>query len=106
MVTVYVAGCTAGKLKNPELFDTVSRLTVDASFMRTTVAPGITAPVESVTVPLMDPLADCASAGSCKTSRIAKNNPAKRKYVAYFFAAENGIGLRLLNWCIRPPTEV
>src|ERR1039457_5196500 len=57
MFNVYVEGRMAAKLKNPELFDIVSRFVFVASSMSTTVAFGITALLASATVPLIDPVA-------------------------------------------------
>src|ERR1700683_1094865 len=49
--------------KNPSLFATVLRLSPLWSFFMMTVAPGTTAPLGSVTVPVSVPLAFCAPAG-------------------------------------------
>jgi len=45
------------KLKNPALFETLCRVTLVASSVSVTVAFGTTAPVESLTVPVMLPVA-------------------------------------------------
>jgi hypothetical protein len=56
-VSVYVAGGTAWKLKNPLPFDTESRSVCVASFFSTTFASGTTALELSVTTPLNEPVA-------------------------------------------------
>jgi hypothetical protein len=79
IVTVYVAGGIDGKSKAPELFVTVSRRALVASFLRTTFAAGTIAPVASVTVAPIDPLANCANAGTCETAKAAISNPNNQK---------------------------
>ena len=75
IVTEYVAGCTATKLKNPLLFDTVSRVTLVASLVRTILAWGITAPVESVTIPLNEPVEFCPISAELNRKETARNSP-------------------------------
>jgi len=60
MVSVYVPGGTAAKLKKPEPLEALLYFEPLAAFCRTTLAFGITAPLASVTVPLIVPLADWA----------------------------------------------
>jgi hypothetical protein len=63
----------AAKLKNPELFDIVSRFVFVASSMSTTVAFGITALLASATVPLIDPVAFWPS-----SDKLQNKNPNNR----------------------------
>jgi hypothetical protein len=70
-----VAGGTAAKLKTPELFETVSRFVFVASSVSVTVAFGMMAPLASVTVPLMFPVAFWPGSDTLQNT-IANNSPA------------------------------
>src|SRR5258708_8275586 len=72
MFRVYVAGGTAAKWKNPELFEFVSRFVFVASSVKTTVAFGITALLASTTVPLIDPVAFWPTSGKLQNSNSNK----------------------------------
>src|SRR5689334_2204933 len=69
IVTVYDPGWTAGKLNKPAAFVVVSRVTLVASFFRTTFAFGITAPERSATIALIEPLAFWPSMAEGRTSK-------------------------------------
>src|SRR5689334_19685475 len=72
MLNVYVAGWMDAKLKNPELLETVSRFAVVASLVSTTLALGITAPLESATVPLIEPAANWPKLGADSSNAASK----------------------------------
>src|ERR1019366_3639685 len=94
-VTVYDPGEIDGKSKIPELFVTLSRRPFVASFFRTTFALGTTAPVASVTVAPIDPLENCANAGSCENAKAAINSPNNQKDLpGYLCRAITEIGIR------------
>jgi hypothetical protein len=61
---VYRSAVTLGTTKSPLAFVTATgRRVPRVSLMRVTVAPGMTAPLVSVTVPDTEPVVNCADAG-------------------------------------------
>jgi hypothetical protein len=65
-------------LKNPALFDTVSRFVLVASSVSSTLAFGMTAPLASAAVPLIDPVAFWANKEELQ-NRTANSRPRTRE---------------------------
>src|SRR5439155_2816481 len=71
--TVYVPGGNAGKSNRPTSLLDVVRVALVALFTTVTVAPGITAPVESFTSPVIVPSV-CANDGTERTNETRTAN--------------------------------
>src|SRR5215471_446602 len=69
--TSYMPGSTDGKRKLPWASDVVDRIPLPA-LLASTVAPGSTAPDESLTTPSIEPRCSCAHTGAA-SSTIASN---------------------------------
>src|SRR5207248_2524166 len=74
VLTVYSPGGSAGNSNSPTSLLDVVRVALVPLLTTVTVAPGTTAPVESLTAPVMVP-SDCATHGAQRNSQV---NPASR----------------------------
>src|SRR6185503_16002440 len=77
LFTVYSPGGNAGKSNRPTSLGTVVRVALVALFTTVTVAPGITAPVESFTSPVMVPRV-CAKQGAQRSNQVNPPNKVRR----------------------------
>src|SRR5260370_34740831 len=67
-LVVYVSGCNGGKLYTPALLVTTVRDAFVDRFCAVTVTPGMTAPVESLTSPVISPSV-CARHGRLRNNQ-------------------------------------
>ena len=77
LFTVYGPGGSAGKSNRPTSLLEVVRVALVALFTTVTVAPGTTAPVESLTSPVIVPSV-CAKAGAHRSNHVNPTNRVRR----------------------------